>query len=63
MLTHRGVAEAAVVGMPHPVKGQAVYAYVTLKRNVELTADLIEGKQYHDKTPATAAAGDSPGKV
>jgi acetyl-CoA synthetase len=28
---HHKVAEAAVVGMPHDIKGQAIYAYVTLK--------------------------------
>jgi acetyl-CoA synthetase len=27
------VAEAAVVGYPHPIKGQGIYAYVTLKAN------------------------------
>ncbi len=31
LVAHPAVAEAAVVGMPHPVKGQAIYAYVTLK--------------------------------
>ena len=28
---HPSVAEAAVVGFPHPVKGEGVYAYVVLK--------------------------------
>jgi acetyl-CoA synthetase len=42
LLTHRSVAEAAVVGRPHPLKGQAVYAYVTLNRNVEQTPELLE---------------------
>jgi acetyl-CoA synthetase len=31
------VAESAVVGFPHDVKGQGIYAYVTLKRGVEPT--------------------------
>ena len=30
LVAHPKVAEAAVVGMPHPVKGQGIYAYVTL---------------------------------
>ncbi|WP_407291276.1 acetate--CoA ligase [Stutzerimonas zhaodongensis] len=30
MVAHRKVAEAAVVGVPHPVKGQGIYVYVTL---------------------------------
>jgi acetyl-CoA synthetase len=34
VLNHQ-VAEAAVVGMPHNVKGQGIYAYVTLKAGVE----------------------------
>ncbi|NTS65435.1 acetate--CoA ligase [Sphingomonas sp. HHU CXW] len=34
VLNHQ-VAEAAVVGMPHDVKGQGIYAYVTLKAGVE----------------------------
>jgi len=29
LVEHAAVAEAAVVGMPHPVKGQGIYAYVT----------------------------------
>ena len=30
LVLHAKVAEAAVVGMPHPIKGQGIYAYVTL---------------------------------
>jgi acetyl-CoA synthetase len=30
LVAHPKVAEAAVVGMPHAVKGQGIYAYVTL---------------------------------
>ena len=30
LVLHPAVAEAAVVGFPHPVKGQGIYAYVTL---------------------------------
>ncbi|MFZ5797468.1 MAG: acetate--CoA ligase [Desulfobulbaceae bacterium] len=30
LVAHEAVAEAAVVGMPHPIKGQSIYAYVTL---------------------------------
>ena len=35
LVAHDKVAEAAVVGYPHPVKGQGVYAYVTLMAGVE----------------------------
>jgi acetyl-CoA synthetase len=35
LVAHAKVAEAAVVGMPHDVKGQGIYAYVTLNANAE----------------------------
>ena len=35
LVAHPKVAEAAVVGMPHDVKGQGIYAYVTLNARVE----------------------------
>jgi acetyl-CoA synthetase len=35
LVKHKSVAEAAVVGAPHELKGQAVHAYVTLKKAVE----------------------------
>jgi acetyl-CoA synthetase len=34
------VAEAAVVGFPHDIKGQGIYAYVTLKGGIEPTEQL-----------------------
>ncbi|RAR66050.1 acetyl-coenzyme A synthetase [Paraburkholderia unamae] len=35
LVSHPDVAEAAVVGFPHSLKGQGIYAYVTLKAGVE----------------------------
>jgi acetyl-CoA synthetase len=35
LVGHTSVAEAAVVGMPHHIKGQGIYAYVTLKSGIE----------------------------
>jgi acetyl-CoA synthetase len=35
LVLHEAVAEAAVVGMPHEVRGQGIYAYVTLNAGVE----------------------------
>ncbi|MDO9500634.1 acetate--CoA ligase [Falsiroseomonas sp.] len=35
LVAHPKVAEAAVVGMPHEIKGQGIYAYVTLKTGEE----------------------------
>jgi acetyl-CoA synthetase len=40
LVGHPAVAEAAVVGFPHDVKGQAIYSYVTLKQGVEATETL-----------------------
>jgi acetyl-CoA synthetase len=37
---HPHVAEAAVVGYPHDIKGQGIYAYVTLMMGVEQSEDL-----------------------
>ncbi len=34
-VSHRQVTEAAVVGMPHKIKGQGIYAFVTLKADAE----------------------------
>ena len=35
LVAHQKVAEAAVVGYPHDIKGQGIYAYVTLKAGIE----------------------------
>ncbi|EJL34029.1 acetate--CoA ligase [Caulobacter sp. AP07] len=40
LVAHAAVAEAAVVGYPHDIKGQGVYAYVTLKAGVASTDQL-----------------------
>ncbi len=40
LVSHHDVAEAAVVGYPHDIKGQGIYAYVTLKQGIEATDDL-----------------------
>ena len=40
LVAHAKVAEAAVVGYPHPVKGQGIYAYVTLMNGIDPTEDL-----------------------
>jgi acetyl-CoA synthetase len=40
LVGHSGVAEAAVVGFPHDIKGQGIYAYVTLKAGVAPSDDL-----------------------
>jgi acetyl-CoA synthetase len=40
LVLHADVAEAAVVGFPHDIKGQGIYAYVTLNAGVEATEAL-----------------------
>ena len=40
LVAHRDVAEAAVVGYPHDIKGQGIYAYVTLMEGVEASDEL-----------------------
>ena len=40
LVAHHDVAEAAVVGAPHDIKGQGIYAYVTLNAGVESSDEL-----------------------
>ena len=40
LVSHDKVAEAAVVGMPHQIKGQGIYAYVTLNAGIEPSDEL-----------------------
>ena len=40
LVAHAKVAEAAVVGCPHPIKGQGIYAYVTLNVGEDPSEDL-----------------------
>ncbi|WP_420326239.1 acetate--CoA ligase [Mameliella sp.] len=40
LVAHEKVAEAAVVGYPHEIKGQGIYCYVTLMNGVEPTEEL-----------------------
>jgi len=46
LVLHPSVAEAAVVGFPHDIKGQGIYAYVTLMAGVdesdELRSELVQ---------------------
>jgi acetyl-CoA synthetase len=46
LVAHPAVAEAAVVGYPHDIKGQGIYCYVTLREGIEpseaLRKDLVQ---------------------
>ena len=50
LVSHEAVAEAAVVGFPHEIKGQGIYAYVTLKTGFEYTDELKQGLRKHVRT-------------
>jgi len=41
LVTHPGVAEAAVVGFPHDIKGQGIFAYVILNEGWHEDSDLV----------------------
>ncbi len=50
LVSHDKVAEAAVVGVPHEVKGQGIYAYVTLKAGVDKSDALKKELVTHVRT-------------
>jgi acetyl-CoA synthetase len=47
LVSHPTVSEAAVVAMPHDIKGQALYAYVTVRQGVEKSDDLVKELMDH----------------
>mgnify|MGYP002641071901 CR=1 FL=1 len=47
LVSHPAVAEAAVVGYPHEIKGQGIYAYVTLTVGHEYTDELKKALRTH----------------
>ncbi|WP_294324907.1 acetate--CoA ligase [uncultured Sphingomonas sp.] len=60
LVAHPKVAEAAVVGMPHDIKGQGIYAYVTLNAGDEPTDDLrAELRQWVRKEIGPVATPDA----
>ncbi len=50
LTSHPDVAEAAVVGFPHDIKGQGIFAYVTLNNDVEKNDDLKKKLSAHVRT-------------
>jgi len=50
LTSHPDVAEAAVVGFPHDIKGQGIFAYVTLNNNVAKTDELKKKLVAHVRT-------------
>ena len=47
MVAHPSVAEAAVVGFAHDIKGQGIYVFVTLKNGIEPTEELRHALRDH----------------
>jgi len=47
LVSHETVAEAAVVGYPHDIKGEGIYVYVTLKKGQEPSEDLKKALVAH----------------
>ena len=59
MVAHPKVAEAAVVGVPHDIKGQGIYVYVTLKNGEEPNEALrLELKNWVRKEIGPIASPD-----
>jgi acetyl-CoA synthetase len=56
LVLHEAVAEAAVVGYPHNIKGQGIYAYVTLMAGFEYTEDLRKELRQHVRNEIGAIA-------
>ncbi|MGE5411770.1 MAG: AMP-binding enzyme, partial [Clostridiales bacterium] len=47
LVSHPAVAEAAAIGLPHDVKGNAIYTYVILKHGFEKSEKLAEELRMH----------------
>ena len=59
LVSHPKIAEAAVVGIPHSIKGQAIYAYITLNSGEEPSSELYsEVRQWVRKEIGPIATPD-----
>lgn len=47
LVSHKDIAEAAAIGLPHDVKGNAIHAYVILRQGVEAKPELVEELRQH----------------
>jgi len=47
LVSHDAVAEAAVIGLPHEIKGQSIHAYVLLRHGVTASPGLAEELKAH----------------
>ena len=60
LVLHPAVAEAAVVGYPHDVKGQGIYCFVTLMQGTEGTDELRQALEQMVRTEIGAIANRHP---
>jgi len=58
VVLHPDVSEAAVVGFPHPIKGEGIYIYVTVNEGIDETDELL--KELRLKCRAEIGAFASP---
>lgn len=61
LVSHKNVAEAAVVGFPHEIKGQGIYCFVTLKNGFEPNERLMDELKQHVRTEISPIA--TPDKI
>ena len=61
LVSHEAVAESAVVGFPHDIKGQGIYAFVTLKEGFEASDELKKALVVHVRSEIGPIA--SPDKL
>jgi acetyl-CoA synthetase len=61
LVSHESVAEAAVVGFPHDIKGEGIYVFVTLKDGFDPTPELLKVLVGHVREAIGAIA--SPDKI
>ena len=54
LVAHPSVAEAAVVGFPHPIKGQGIYAYVVCADGTDAATDAALKQQVSEDLSAIA---------
>ncbi|MEO1334826.1 MAG: acetyl-coenzyme A synthetase, partial [Myxococcota bacterium] len=56
LVAHAAVAEAAVVGFPHDIKGQGIYCYVTIRDGIEANDALKDELVAHVRAEIGAIA-------
>ncbi|MFO7835141.1 MAG: acetate--CoA ligase [Candidatus Thorarchaeota archaeon] len=61
LVSHPAVAETAVVGFPHEIKGEDIYAYITLKQSIEKTDELKDELKNHVRSEIGPIA--TPAKI